>query len=44
VAFVDARFGVAASAIHTDTPARALPCRLQGIFDLYGLILFNAEI
>jgi hypothetical protein len=36
--------GVAASAIHANTAAVGLPCRLQDIFDYYGVMFFNAEI
>jgi len=35
---------VAASAIHANTAAVSLPCRLQEIFDFYKIILFNAEV
>jgi len=35
---------MAASAIHANTAAGGLPCRLQDIFDFYEVILFNAEV
>jgi len=35
---------MAASAIHANTAAVSLPCRLKDIFDFYEVILFNVGV
>jgi len=44
VALVCARFGVAASAIHANTAAEGLPCRLQDRFEKIDISIISINL